>query len=159
MEVKVEDGLARAATVIHDDAISGSQLAFRGQPGSEQQGAAKQSAVFFLRVGQRRDMLERADEDMRRGLRRDVFEGKRLGVFVHEFGRQFAFADLAEDTVIHAASLLRKGGESIIVKAVLCPEESLCITHYREIPPGDRKLGREMRDRRRTRNDTFSLSF
>src|SRR5260370_38205226 len=106
MEVKVEDGLARAATVIHDDAISGSQLAFCGQPGSEQQGAAKQSAVFFLRVGQRRDMLARADEDMRRGLRRDAFEGEKLRAFVHEFVGKFALADFAEETGIHSASVL-----------------------------------------------------
>jgi len=50
-------------------------------------------------------MLARADEDMRGGLRRNVFEGEKLWVFIEELRRQFALANFAEDAVIHAVSL------------------------------------------------------
>jgi len=46
--MEVEDGLARAAAIIHHDAISGPQLAFRCEARSEQERAAKQGAVFFF---------------------------------------------------------------------------------------------------------------
>jgi hypothetical protein len=53
-------------------------------------------------------MLARADEDMRGRLRRDVFEGEKFRIFIHQFRRQFAFADLAKDAVIHRPPASRK---------------------------------------------------
>src|ERR1700758_466370 len=57
-------------------------------------------------------MFARTDQDMRGSLRGDIFEGKKFGIFVDQFRRQFAFADLAKNAVIHRPKPPYKSTES-----------------------------------------------
>jgi len=85
VQVKVEYGLAGARTVVEDGAIAGEEVAFGGKLGGDELEFAEKGGVARMRVLQRGEMLARADENVRGGLRADVFEGEDLVIFVDEF--------------------------------------------------------------------------
>jgi hypothetical protein len=74
VDVKVENGLPRAGTNVEDSAVSLLDLAFAGNLGGGEMAAADDFCVAGLGLLQSCEMFLGNDEDMRRGLRLDVFE-------------------------------------------------------------------------------------
>jgi hypothetical protein len=109
MKVQVPNGLARAATIIHHHPIAWRQIALRRELRGHEQRAPQKRTVLFHGVAELLEMLARADQDVRGRLRRDIFKGEELGVFVDELRRHFMFADLAKDAVGHLGHLCKPG--------------------------------------------------
>src|SRR4029077_18402827 len=97
--------------------------AFSSQARGEQQGAAQKGAVFFLRVGQGDQVPARADEDEGGRLRRDILECEKLRIFIHEPCRQFAFADLAKDAVVHGPPASGNSLSALIALRLISPQK------------------------------------
>ena len=84
------------AAVINDRTITRCEAALRGELGGNTQGAAENGGIFGSRVVERGGVLSGADQDMRGRLRRDVFKGEKIRVFVDDFRGNFLAADFAE---------------------------------------------------------------
>jgi hypothetical protein len=97
--VEMEDGLAGAGADVEDGAVSVFDVALAGDLGGGEMAAADDFGVFCLGFFESGEMSFGDDEDVRGGLRVDVFEGEDVGVLVDFFGGDFAGDDAAEEAV------------------------------------------------------------
>ena len=65
---------------------------------------AYQLAVHWFQVVERRDVLARDDEHVRRRLGIDVFERQHVVALVDQIARDFPVANLAEEAVAHGVA-------------------------------------------------------
>lgn len=101
MHMEVEDGLTRAWTYIEHRAITIFNAALAGDLRRHQVAAAYGLGIFGCCFLHAPNVFFGNDENVRRGLRINIFEGKGVGVFIDFFGRHFATDDAAEKTVFH----------------------------------------------------------
>jgi len=97
--VQVEDGLPSAGTDVEDGAVSLLDVALAGDVGGGEMAAADNFGVGGLGLFQSGKMLLGDDENVRGGLRVDVFEGENVVVLVNFSGGNFAAEDAAEEAV------------------------------------------------------------
>ena len=81
--MQMKNGLACAAAVVENGAIAGEKVAVLGQLGGDKLQFTEERLVGVRSIVQSREMLARANQDVRRGLGIDVLEGKDLVIFVH----------------------------------------------------------------------------
>ena len=101
MHMEVEDGLTRAWTYIEHRAITIFNAALASDLRSDQVATAYGLGIFGCGFLQAPNVFFGNDENVRGGLRINVFEGKGVGVFINLFGRHFATDDAAEKTIFH----------------------------------------------------------
>lgn len=99
VDVEVEDGLSGAGADVEDSAVSVLDLALASDLCGGEMAAADDFGIGGFGFFQSREMPFRNDENVRGGLRVDVFEGDDVIVFMHFFGRNFAADDAAEKAV------------------------------------------------------------
>src|SRR5664279_4111908 len=100
----MEDRLSGfGANVIHR-AVAIFNPALAPDFGGDELTVAEYLCVFSGSFFQSSEMLLRNDQDVRRGLRIDIFEGKDLVVFIDLLGRNRTRDDFAEEAVIHESS-------------------------------------------------------
>jgi len=97
--MEMENRLAGAAPIIEDGAVAGEQVAFRGQLGGDELELAEKRGVARMRVLESREVFARANQDVRGGLRADVFEGEDFVILVHKLCGDLFCADFAEEAV------------------------------------------------------------
>src|ERR1700687_786038 len=105
MQMKVKHGLPRAASVVENGAVAVGQLALRCELRGNQLHASKHRRVLCRGFGQRDQVLPRADQEVGRRLRLDVFKREYFLVLIDQFRRDFFLADLAEQAIVHDGSL------------------------------------------------------
>ena len=101
MHVEMEDRLSRARAYIEHSSISILNAALAGDLRGDQVAAAYGFGVFARGFLQTANVFFGNDENVRGGLRINVFECKGVGVFIDFFGRHFATDDAAEKTIFH----------------------------------------------------------
>src|SRR2546421_2355030 len=99
MEMEMEDGLARPAAIVYDGAVAFQKMAFPGKLRGGQLQFAKNVLMFGGGLVQRFEMFARANQDVRGRLRADVFEGKKISIFIDDLRWNFLRRDFAEQTV------------------------------------------------------------
>src|ERR1700738_3952236 len=99
MDVKVEDGLSGAGADVEDGTVSLLDVALGGDVGGSEVAAADEFGVGGLGLFQTGKMFFGDDENVRGGLRVDVFEGEDVLVLVDLLGGDFAAEDTAEEAV------------------------------------------------------------
>jgi hypothetical protein len=99
VDVEVEDGLSGAGADIEDGAVSLLDVALAGDLSGGEVTAADDFGVGGLGFFQSGKMFFRNDENVRGGLRVDVFEGKNVVVLVNFLGGDFTAEDTAEKAV------------------------------------------------------------
>src|SRR5579864_3569540 len=92
-------GLTSARSIVEDRPIATQKVALACDLRSHQLQLANHCLVLAFCVIQRSKMLSRAQQNVRRRLRADVFERKNLGILVHDLGRNLLRGDLAEQAV------------------------------------------------------------
>src|SRR6266581_8899443 len=97
--MQVKDRLPRAASVVHHRAVAFEQLAFARQLRGDQLQLAKEGLIFGRGVGQRFEMLTRANQNVRGRLRTDIFKREELWILIHDFRGDLLRGDLAEQAV------------------------------------------------------------
>jgi len=101
MNMQMKNGLPAGVIRIYHRAVPffGKTLPARDLAGRQEK-MAERFAVCFAGLIERGEMLARDDQNMRRRLRTDVVKGHAGLIFIDEFGRNFAPADLAENTIL-----------------------------------------------------------
>ena len=99
MQMKMKDGLSRAAAIVENGAIAGEQIAFLGEFRCNQLQFPEHRLIFRGGIVQRGKMFSRADQNVRRSLRVDIFKRKHLFIFINEFRRNLLRGDFAEQTI------------------------------------------------------------
>ena len=99
VDMEVEDGLSRARADVEDGAVSLLDVALAGDLRRRQMAAADQFRVFGLGLFQSGKMFFGNDENVRGGLRLDVFKGEDVIVLVNFFGGDLAANHSAEEAV------------------------------------------------------------
>src|SRR2546429_2614108 len=99
MEMVLEEGLGCSAGVVYDGAVAFQKIALAGKLRGGQLEFAKNGLMFGCRLVQRFEMFARANQNVRGRLRADVFEGKKIGIFVDDLRWNFLRRDFAEQTV------------------------------------------------------------
>jgi hypothetical protein len=99
VDVEVVDGLAAFGAGADDDAVAFAEPLLARDVGRCVKKTAKQGFVSGFSMGQRREMLLRDDQNVRRRLWVDVVEGEDLIVFPNLLRRNRAGSDFAEDAV------------------------------------------------------------
>ena len=100
VQVKVKDGLAGATAAIEHRAIAGEEIALFGQFGGNELQFAEEGLICFRSIVQRREMLARANQNVRGRLRGDVLKRKDIVIFINNLGGDFLCADFAEQAVL-----------------------------------------------------------
>jgi len=101
MQVQVEHGLPRAPPVVENCPIAIGELAILGKLRGDELQLAKHGCVLRSGLGQRDNVLPRADEDVAGRLRLNIFKREDFRVLVYDFRLYFFFSDLAEQAVVH----------------------------------------------------------
>src|ERR1700724_83563 len=93
------DRLARFRSSIDYRAVPLRQVALAREPGRHRLQSAQHHFVSGSGVCKRTDMFARADQQMRRGLRTNIFESKNLRIFVYDLRWDLLRRDLAEKAI------------------------------------------------------------
>lgn len=97
MDVEVRHGFAAVRAVVDDDPVAGlGEAGIAGKFGGGKQQVAEQGGVSWGGQGQSWDWLARHDEDVQRGLGRDVVERHAVLIFVNERRRDVLVTDFLE---------------------------------------------------------------
>ena len=99
VHVEVEDGLAGAGADVEDGAVSLFDVALASDVGGGEVAATDEFGVGGLSFFQSSKMFLRNDENVRGGLRIDVFEGEDMVILVNFFGGNFAANHAAEEAI------------------------------------------------------------
>ena len=97
--MEVKDGLSGAGADVEDGAVSLLDVALACDVGGGEVAAADDFGVGGLGLFQSGKMFFGNDENVRGGLRVDVFEGEDVVVLVNFFSRDFATDHAAEEAV------------------------------------------------------------
>jgi hypothetical protein len=95
----MKDRLSGAEADVEDGAVSLLDVALAGDVGGGEVAAADQFGVGGFGLFQSGKMFFGDDEDVRGGLRIDVFEGEDVVVLVNSLGGDFAAEDAAEEAI------------------------------------------------------------
>src|SRR6202162_403648 len=104
MQVKMKDGLARARAHVKHGAATAGDVALLRQLGGNKLQPPQQRGVGGLRIGERGNVLARANQDVHRGLRLNVFERENLVVLMDQLRGNLLRADTAKNTIAHSSS-------------------------------------------------------
>src|SRR5690348_4980634 len=98
MQMQMKDGLPRTASGIDHGSVA-RESAVSSNPRRDQRDLAQ--SRFFFRAGmlERRKMLLRANQHVRRRLRVDVLEREHIRVFVHHLRGNLLCSNLAEQAI------------------------------------------------------------
>jgi hypothetical protein len=99
VDVEVEDGLSGAGADVEDGAVALLEVALAGDVGGGEVAAADEFSVGGFGFFQTGKMFFGNDQNVRGGLRVDVFEGEDVVVLVNLFRGDFAAEDTAEEAV------------------------------------------------------------
>ena len=100
MDVQMKDGLPAVSVRVDDRAVTGfGEFVFAGDFRRHQMKIAERFEVFVFRLVERFDMLARNDQNVRRGLRVQVFESDAHIVFINRFGLGFALDNFTKNTL------------------------------------------------------------
>src|SRR6266849_4452137 len=99
MQVQMEYGLAGALTAVHNGSVPIEKIPLAGELRGYKLQFPQDRLIFGRGVGQRFEMLARTNQDVRGSLWVDVFESKKIGIFVHDFRGDLLRGDLAEQAV------------------------------------------------------------
>ena len=120
----MKNGLTRSSPIVQDRAVAVRQLALRGKFRGDKLQFAEHGRVLGGGIGQRSQMLARADEDVAGRLRLNILEGKNIRVFVYEFRGDFFFSDFAEKAVGHGVPRILQSTQ-VVEKVESCGRFSL----------------------------------
>ncbi len=95
----MEYGLTGALAAVQNGSVPIEKISFAGELRGYKLQFPQDRLVFGRGVGQRFEMFARTNKDVRRRLWVDVFEGKKIGIFVHDFRGDLLRGDLAEKAV------------------------------------------------------------
>src|SRR5215475_8976232 len=98
MQMKMKDGLPRAAAGIDHGPVA-AELAVSGNPRRDQRHLAQSRFFFGAGMLERRKMLLRTNQHVRRRLRVDVLEREHVRIFVHQLRRNLFCSNLAEQAI------------------------------------------------------------
>ena len=102
VHVQMRDGFTGVGAIVDDEAIAGVRDAKRfGDFASLEQQMAEHFVVFGLGVGDARNGLAWANQDVSRRASLDVAKGKNEIVFIDDLGRDFASGDFLEESLTH----------------------------------------------------------
>src|SRR2546425_7531542 len=99
MQVKMKDGLARAGAIVQHSSVAFQQLAFARQLRGDQLQLAEERLIFGRGVGQRFEMLTRANQNVRGRLRADIFKREEIGILIDDFRGDLLRSNLTEQAV------------------------------------------------------------
>src|SRR6266849_10801 len=99
MQVQMEYGLAGALAAVQNGSVPIEKIPFAGELRRYKLQFSQDRLIFGRGVGQRFEMFARTNQDVRGSLRIDVFEGKKIGIFVHNLRWDLFRRDLAEKAV------------------------------------------------------------
>lgn len=112
VKMQVEDRLSRIGVAVEHRSISaGAMTVVFGDRCRASHYLSNQRVVFRREVVQARDVPSRDDEDMRRCLRRDVFERDDVVVLIHDGRGNLSGDKFAEKAVAHITSSERRHAE------------------------------------------------
>ena len=97
--MEVEDGLSGAGADVEDGAVALLDVALAGDVGGGEVAAADEFSVGGIGFFQSGKMLFGDDENVRGGLRVNVFEGEDVVILVNFLGGNFAVDDAAEEAI------------------------------------------------------------
>src|SRR3974390_1208003 len=97
MHMQVKDGLSGTGTDVEDGAVSLLDIALAGDLRGGEVATANEFGVGGFGFFQSREMFLGNDQDVRGGLRADVFEGKDVFVFVNFSCRNLSPENAAEE--------------------------------------------------------------
>src|SRR2546426_518824 len=97
--MQVKDRLARAGAIVQHSSVAFQQLAFARQLRGDQLQLAKERLIFGRGIGQRFEMLTRANQNVRGRLRADIFKREELWILIDDFRGDLLRGDLAEQAV------------------------------------------------------------
>jgi hypothetical protein len=97
--MQMEDGLSSAGAGIDDRAVAILQIAFARELRGDKLEFAEQRLVGCGRFMQGGKMLARAQQNVSRSLRADVFEGKKVGVFIDDLGGNFIGGNITKKAI------------------------------------------------------------
>src|SRR5450432_3700297 len=100
MQVQMKNGLSRTAAVVEHSAVASEQILFFRKLRSDQLQLAQQRLVICGRVLQRSKVFSRADQNVRRRLRTDVFKSKTIFVIVDKLCRNLFCTDFAKEAIL-----------------------------------------------------------
>src|SRR3977135_3623014 len=81
--MQMEYSLAGAFAAVQNGSVTIEKIPFAGELRGYKLQFPQDRLVFGRGVGQRFEMFARTNKDVRRSLWVDVFEGKKIGIFVH----------------------------------------------------------------------------
>src|ERR1051325_4514660 len=99
VHMQMKNGLARAASIVHDGAVPLAQFSVSGQFRSHQRDFSQERFVRVSRLLQRSKMLLRTNQNVGRRLRIDVFERENVGIFMEQLRRNLLGGNFAEQTI------------------------------------------------------------
>ena len=82
--MQMEYGLAGALAAVQNGSVPIEKFPFAGELRGYQLQFPQDRLIFGRGVGQRFEVFTRANQDVRRRLWVDVFESKKVGIFVHD---------------------------------------------------------------------------
>ena len=97
--MQVKDGLSRASAGIDYRAVARLQIAFACELRGDELEFAEDGLIGDGGFLQRRKMFARAQQNVRRRLRADVFEGEKFGVLIDKLGGNFFGGDFAKKAI------------------------------------------------------------
>src|SRR5882724_2199880 len=99
MQMQMKDGLAGALAAVQNGSVPIEKFPFAGELRGYKLQFPQDRLIFGCSVGQRFEVFTRANQDVRRRLWVDIFEGKKIGVFVYDLRWDLLRRNLAEKAV------------------------------------------------------------
>jgi hypothetical protein len=96
VQMKMEDGLAGARTIVEDRAISIEQVTLAGELCGNQMELADHRLILVRSVVERNEMFSRDKQNVGGRLRADVLEREYVGILVDDFGWNLFRGDFAK---------------------------------------------------------------